>query len=988
MVLPHFVLNSWLLFSPLIIGNSTNPEPPAPAVNPLAYVDPFIGTGGHGHTFPGATTPFGMVQLSPDTRLSPSNWDGCSGYHYSDEKIYGFSHTHLSGTGIPDYCDILVMPYTAKGYLDPQDYGSGFDRKNEHAEPGYYKVQLDRTDILAELTATEHVGVHRYTFPSNREIEHLVFDLRPRDKVIQSSMTAVSDREVVGFRESSSWAQNQKIYFAARFSKPFFASKILDMTMEPHVSLQAVNSTEIIALLDFYSDGEPLVVTVGISAVSVDAARKNLQAECNHFDFDQVKDEAQRKWLDRLSVVNIEAGSEKQLRVFYTALYHSMIAPNLFSDVRGTYRGLDGEVHTAKHPVYTVFSLWDTYRAAHPLYTILAPDEVNNFVKTFLLHYEQGGRLPVWELAGYETDCMIGNHSIPVVADAYLKGISDYDARKALEAMVHTATLDLRGMATYDSLGYIPSDLESESVSKTLEYTIDDWSIGKMAERMGQPDIAQRFYRRSLHYRNILDPETRFFRARANGSWHAPFDPYEVNFNYTEANAWQYRFTPTHDMQGMIERFGGNEKFEEALDELFTAKTKTTGRDQADITGLIGQYVQGNEPSHHIAYLYNYVGRPDKTQEHVRIILDSLYSDQPDGLSGNEDCGQMSAWLVFSAMGFYPVNPVGGEYIIGTPWFEEMTLTLPNGKAFRINAPGVSSKNKYIKSVTLNGRPLQKTWITHRQITSGGTLDFEMSDKPQNWGRAPESRPTAAVGVKGFIPAPYVAKGNRVFKKGQEITLATANKDAKILYRIKRDTNALSEWKKYRKPIPMAADVFLNFKAVNGEHESAVQTARFYKLQEGLKIHRLARRFENQYTAGGENALIDRIRGGNDFRSGGWQGYQGVDLEVVIDRGSEAMISSVSTGFLQDENSWIFFPKKVIYEYSTDGETFTTLGELENPVSPKEKGGLTRNFELSVETPVSARYIRVKAVSLGVCPEWHKGAGNPCWIFVDEVSFR
>ncbi|HMX40772.1 MAG TPA: GH92 family glycosyl hydrolase, partial [Saprospiraceae bacterium] len=618
----------------------------------LPYVNPFIGTGGHGHTFPGATAPFGMVQLSSDTRIDPTDWDGCSGYHYSDSLIYGFSHTHLSGTGVSDYCDILFMPFTGGVRLDPSEYAQPFQKKNEHAEAGYYDVRLDRDRIRCQLTATERVGVHQYNFPPNQSKGNILIDLRHRDEVLDAHLEVVNTREVAGYRVSRSWAKEQRIYFVARFSRPFINSIVLDLSKNPFEALPSVTSKAIAGVINFgFSPGDSIVVTVGLSPNSIEAARRNLDIECPHFNFQKVKAETQAKWQRQLAKIQVEGGSDDQKTMFYTALYHCMIAPNVWSDRASADAPAAGET-------YTVFSLWDTHRALHPLLTLLEPERTRDFINTFLQHYRKHGRLPVWELAGNETDCMIGNHAIPVIYDAYLKGIRGFDAHLALEAMIASANTDLYGLKWYRELGYVPADKEAESVSKTLEYAYNDWCIAYMAQLLGQEKTFREYERRSLSYRNLFDPSTQFFRAKKNGLWHTPFDPYEVNFNYTEANAWQYRYSAHFDpIMGMVRLMGGMEGFENQLDSLFMARTQTTGRQQADITGQIGQYVHGNEPSHHIAYLYNHTLHPSKSQRRVRQIMDTQYANAPDGLSGNEDCGQMSAWLVWSAMGMYPALP-------------------------------------------------------------------------------------------------------------------------------------------------------------------------------------------------------------------------------------------------------------------------------------------------------------------------------------------
>lgn len=955
------------------------------AKQPLDYVNPFIGTDAHGHTYPGATAPFGMVQLSPDTRLE--GWDGCSGYHFSDSLIYGFSHTHLSGTGVPDYCDILIMPYTGAAAMEKNEYRSAFRKSKEHAEAGYYAVFLDKNNIKVELTATERVGVHRYTFPKNRERGKFIIDLRHRDQVLESSMSTLSDREIAGHRVSKAWAEEQHIYFAIRFSKPFAASKIIDMTQSPRLSQRTVNSKAIVDVLEFYPEGEPIVVTVGLSAVSVEAARHNLDAECPHFDFDRVKSETQAKWARQLGKIEVEGGTEAQKTTFYTALYHTMIAPNIYNDADGQYRGRDMKIHsTNNHDVYTVFSLWDTYRACNPLYTLLEPKRTNDFIQTFLRQYEQGGLLPVWELGACETNCMIGNHAIPVIADAWLKGIRNYDGRLALKAMMKSANEDRLGLKFYKSMGYIPSDEEPEAVSKTLEYAFDDWCIAQMAKSLGQKETYDLFIRRAQHYKNVFDPSTGFFRAKNNNTWHTPFDPAEVNFNYTEANAWQYRFAAPQDVSGMIALMGGNVRFGQQLDSLFQAHPKTTGRQQADITGLIGQYAHGNEPSHHIAYLYNYAAQPWKTQKQVRQILDEQYSDRPDGLSGNEDCGQMSAWYVWSALGLYPVVPGSAQYVIGTPLFEKATLHLDGNQTFVIRAPGASAKNCYIQNARLDGKPFNKSWLTHEVLSKNGALDFEMGDKPSRWASAEADCPVSVIDDKPIVPVPFVAAGARVFQKTETVALGCLDPAAVIHYTLDGAEPSVSS-PVYEKPISLERSAHLRFVAIRNEkHRSPIVEADFSKLQANLKVLKYNTAYNPQYTGRGDNGLVDLLRGGADFRSGGWQGYEGVNLDVVLDMDSVKEVKRLVVNFLQDENAWIFFPGKVLYAISDDGVHFQPLGEVSNTVPPLEKGTLQQAFTLMPDkSRARGRYLRVIGVSLGQCPANHKGAGNPCWVFADEI---
>ena len=951
----------------------------------LSHVNPFIGTGGHGHTYPGATAPFGMVQLSPDTRIDMMDWDGCSGYHYSDSLIYGFSHTHLSGTGVADYCDLLLMPFTGGAELEPAAYASKFKKSKEKAEAGYYSVFLEKDKIRAELTATERVGVHRYTFPPNRERGHILVDLRHRDEVLDSYLKRVNDHEIEGYRISKAWAKEQHLYFVIRFSRPFSTSKILDMSKDPREASPSVTGKAIVGLLDFYNNNEPLVITVGISGTSIEGARKNLEAECSHFDFEKVKTATQAKWQSQLSKIKVEGGTEDQKTIFYSALYHTMVVPNIWNDVDGQYRGRDNKIHPSPgHDVYTVFSLWDTHRALHPLLTLLEPERTRDFINTFLLQYRQGGLLPVWELAANETDCMIGNHAIPVILDAYEKGIRGFDATLALEAMRASVESDRYGLRWYRELGYVPADKEPESVSKTLEYAYDDWCVAMMASKLNDTPAFTKYLNRSRSYRNLYDPATRFFRAKNNGLWHTPFDPYEVNFNYTEANAWQYRFSVQQDLWDLSSLFGGIKAFENQLDSLFIAKTQTSGRNQADITGQIGQYVHGNEPSHHIAYLYNLTNSPWKTHRRVRQIMDEQYRNAPDGLSGNEDCGQMSAWLVWSAMGLYPVVvPGSAYYLTGTPWFEKITLQPGvEQSSCTIYAPGVSAQKFYVEKIGVDSPgDYWEEAISHQKILTAQSLHFTMTEKPEV--NAPLLTDNKILGWEP-IPLPFVAKGARNFSKQQTIELGCLDPKASIYYTLD-GADPTRNGQPYTGSFSLENAVTLKFFARSDRGQSQIATAQFYKTPDHLRLHRYNTRYSPQYTAGGDNGLIDGIRGGADFRTGDWQGFEGVNLDVVLDLGERKKINRVTAGFLQDENAWVFFPQKVQVEISDDGTNFSPAGELVCDVAPAEKGVFQKDFALPLNGN-KARYVRITGVSPGKCPAGHKGAGFPCWVFADEIS--
>jgi predicted alpha-1,2-mannosidase len=719
----------------------------------LSLVNPFIGTGGHGHTFPGATVPYGMVQLSPDTRLN--GWDACSGYHISDNSILGFSHTHLSGTGIGDYGDILLMPTTGEqqltqgtsenpdaGYCSPKASGS------EVATPGYYSVVLQDYGIKAELTATAHAGFHRYTFPKGKSggvIIDVGHTLQSHHNEI-NQIEIINDREIRGYKVTNGWARDQHVYFYAIFSKPF--TYVLAANSEKLGSQEKkVNKIGAKALLQF-ANAKQVLVKVGISAVDYQGAENNVKKEIADWDFDNVRQQASEAWQTWLNKVDIKGGTADQQKIFYTALYHTAISPNLFSDADGRYRGMDKAVHQSDALNYTVLSLWDTFRAFHPLMTIINPSRNEEWIRAMIRKYDEGAVLPMWELASNETGTMIGYHSIPVIADAYFKGYRNFDVEKAYKAMIHSSTYDTTTIAFPDkevqanlmpkakyynaTLGFIPCDKENESVSKALEYAYNDWCIASMAKALGKTADYEKYLERSKRYAQYFDKSTGFMRGKkSDGNWKLPFNPRFSNHRedeYVEGNAYQWSWFVPHDVDGLVALHGGKEKFIQRLDSLFSVSSQIEGNNSSmDIAGLIGQYAHGNEPSHHIAYLYNYVGQPWKTQELVDSILNTLYVNNTNGLSGNEDCGQMSAWYIMSSLGFYQVSPGNPTYTIGRPIFEEATINLGNGKKFVIKAPGNSSETKYVKEIRLNGKVLDAPFFTHEELTRGGTLEFVMS---------------------------------------------------------------------------------------------------------------------------------------------------------------------------------------------------------------------------------------------------------------------
>lgn len=713
------------------------------------YVNPFIGTDEHGHTFPGATSPFGMVQLSPDTGLE--GWDWCSGYHYTDSSIIGFSHTHLSGTGRSDLMDVMIMPAVGEIKLNPgtkenpdSGYRSRFSHDEEWASPGYYKVNLKDYDITAELTVSPRCGIHKYTFPKT-DSAHIMLDLTHHfatDSIKELSLKVIDYQTITGERKTKGWGgpgelywSNQQVYFAMQFSKPFDTFYLYEdnKSMYPETGKE-IKGMDIKAVVNYKTgENDVVYVKVGISAVSVENAMRNLQTEIPAWDFEAILATTRAAWEKELSKIKIEA-PDKEKTIFYTALYHSLLVPYLYNDVNKEYRGFDGKTYTAEgFNNYTVFSLWDTFRAENPLLTIIAPDKVNDFIQSMLAQYDQYGLLPVWPLWSSETNCMIGYHSVPVIVDAYLKGIRGFDTEKAYQAMKISAMQDNFGIRQLKKYGYIPYDQYNKSVSTALEYCFDDWCIAQMAKDMGKNEDYVYFMERAGSYKTYFDKEYNLMNGfSSEGKFRRPFDPFYSSYgecDWVEGNSWQYSFFVPHDVKGLIELFGSNDQFEAALDKLFSIHSDLSGKDvPIDISGLIGQYAHGNEPSHHVAYLYNYVNRPHKSQEKLHQIMTELYTDQPGGLCGNEDCGQMSAWYVFSALGFYPVNPAAGTYQLGKPMIHEAEFKVGD-TPFKIRTYNLDDKNRYVQSVKLNGKEYDKLYITHTDIVQGGILEFFMGNK-------------------------------------------------------------------------------------------------------------------------------------------------------------------------------------------------------------------------------------------------------------------
>ena len=830
------------------------------------FADPMVGTDAHGHTFPGACAPFGMIQLSPDTRPNAGDWDGCSGYHYSDSVIYGFSHTHLSGTGCDDWCDILVTP---------GDGPSTFNHKNEKAEPGWYEVRLDN-GVHVRLAAGRRSAMHEYTFPKGPAT--LTVDLRHRDP-LDEYVIHTGPGWVSGKRVSSSWASHQHVYFYIEFSEPAECEMLHDGKAAR-----------------FTFKGRKVTLRAAISSVSEEGAKANLQSEYPA-SINALRKATGSSWNAYLGKLKCPYKDREHKRRFYTALYHTGIHPSLYSDSDGRYRGMDGQIHTADGwERYTVFSTWDTFRGEHPLLCMIEPERSVDFIRSLISIYEENGKLPVWELSSWETDCMIGYNSAPIVADAIIRGIKGFDYEKAFEAMVASSLRPEHGMESFRRNGLVLADDEHESVSKTLEFAYDDWCVAQVAKHLGHQEEYERYMQSAQYWRNVFDPSTGYMRARLNGRWYSPFDPREVNNNYTEANSWQYSFFVPQDVTGLVEALGGGKAFLDRLDGLFSAPEGTTGRDQADITGCIGQYAHGNEPSHHIPYLYAVVGHPEGTEKMVNRIMEELYTSAPDGLCGNDDCGQMSAWYVLSALGLYPYCPA-------------------------LDTPGMT----YIpKTIVLN------PWFETESEMFADSLQVALGGEGTIWYRIGD--------------APF-ARYEKPFTVYKTCTMeAYSELDGKRSFTTRCSVNKIFS-------------------------------------DRDIEIHS---RCSRQYTAGGPTGLIDGRLGGTNWRTGGWQGYQGTDFEAVVDLRASRKLSRLAAGFCQDARSWIWMPRNVSFSVSPDGVNYEKVATVATPVGERDMA--VQRWECSVPVDLEARYVKVNAENLGPIPDWHPAAGYPAYIFIDEIT--
>ena len=950
------------------------------------YVNPFIGTGGTGHTFPGAVIPFGMVQLSPDTRIDGS-WEGCSGYHYSDSIIYGFSHTHLSGTGVGDYGDILIMPTTQKNNDLTKNYESKFSHLKEKASAGFYQVQLENS-VDVKLTVTPRVGIHEYTF-TKTDTGSIFINLFHRDKTTNSTLKIIDSVTICGSRISEGWAQEQHVYFYIKFSKPFFTKTISTIATE-----NLLPNQEEMAQAGFFQfdvqDGKPIMLKVGISQTNIEGAKKNLETEAKHWDFEKYKLAAEKNWELELSKIDIKTTDNEKLVIFYSALYHCMIHPSIASDVDGKYRGRDLKIHQANgFTAYTVFSLWDTFRALHPLFTIIQQKRTADFINSFLQQYKESGRLPMWELSANETNCMIGFHSVSVIADAISKNLKGIDENEIYKAMVAASNYTNLGIPIFNQNNFLQIDDESESVSKTLEYAYDNWCIAQVSKKLNKQSDYELFNKRAQAYKNTYDNKTGFMRPRKNGNWFSPFEPREVNNNYTEANSWQYSFFVPQDITGLIYLMGGDKKFEQKLDDLFSAKSETEGRTQVDITGLIGQYAHGNEPSHHMAYLYNYIGKPHKTQEKTYRILTELYKNNPDGLIGNEDCGQMSAWYVLSSLGIYQVCPGKPEYTIGSPLFENIKIHLENKKIFEIDAPKNSLGFKYIQSSSINGKEYNSSAISHSTIVNGGKLEFilqEKLDEKSPFGKAKQLRPKTHIDFKPIICVPIIVSPKKLTNISKTISIEHTDNNVQLFYTLD-GTEPTQSSKLYTNPCTIDSNLTIKAKACQKNECSSTTTTHLYKKNNDWTI-KIFSQYNKQYDAGGDEGIIDDQYGNTNWRNGGWQGYQGQDFECVVDLGKITPIQSVTSNFLQDTRSWIIFPKQVEYYVSEDGVNYELFGVTENGVPADDYSVQMRRFYNTNEHKINVQFIKIKAINYGKLPDWHQGKGGDAFIFIDEVQVK
>ena len=881
-------------FAALLIG-ALFISPISVARDYSSYVNPFVGTDGHGHTFPAATLPFGMIQAGPDTRLN--GWDGCSGYHYSDSVILGFTHTHLSGTGCLDYGDVLLMPT-----ID-DNVASRFSHASEKAAPGYYEVTLTDRNINVRIAAGRRMAMHEYSYPEDAA-RRVWLDLNHRDRLMGSFIEKAGDNAVRGWRQSRSWARSQDVYFYAEFSEPFAGVQFRDSSS---------------LMLDFAAGKKALKVRIAISSVSCENARENLRAENNEKDWnlDDLRLKAAKAWNNWLSRIDVK-GTDEQCRTFYTALYHCAIHPSLYSDANGEYRGMDRRIHKAEgYDRYTVFSVWDVFRAEFPLLNLIGRDYVPHFLESMLSIYREGGSLPKWELAGNETNTMIGFNAVSILADAFVKGtLPAGRLEEFYEAAKATADYPDESLRLFSENGFDPAGDDDQSVSKTLEYAYDYWCMATMAKALGREDDYCNYIRLSQYWKNVYDPESAFMRPREQGRWAPDFNPSNVTSHFTEANSWQYSFFVPQDISGHITIMGGPDVYRAKLDSLFSADHSGIEGQLVDVTGLVGQYAHGNEPSHHVAYLYDFAGQPWKTQMLTRRICNEFYSSLPDGLCGNEDCGQMSAWYVLSTLGMYSVTPGTDIMALSSPIFRKALI---NTGISRFTVRADSPEKTYIASAKFNGKAYDKAALSFRDILKGGRLEFTMSDELSSFGIVPSM--VTSVEPEYVYYAVFEKDFGKETDDGHMLTMKVTNITP----------------------------------------------------------------FQEKYNAGGPDGLVDGKRGRANWRAGGWQGYCGCRMDIIVDLLGERTIDAVSAGFLQDMNNYIWMPSLMEVFVSADGEHFIKIGERRSDVPIDLEKILIQDWKVEFE-PVTATHVRIVAHQFGTIPSWHRGYGADPFIFVDEVS--
>lgn len=948
-------------------------------------VNPFIGTGGHGHTFPGAVMPFGMVQLSPDTRVDGS-WDGCSGYHYSDSTIYGFSHTHLSGTGVSDWGDILIIPSNEDKGLDSKKYATTYSHKNEKAHAGFYSVKLNNK-IEAELTTTNRVGIHRYKF--NGAKAFIVLDLLHRDKVIQCDLSIIDSVTIVGYRNSEAWAKEQHCYFTMKLSKPIKRSLLAKSRsyVNSEESLNKDNTEKILLEFD-NSDKKPLIIKLALSNVDNIGSSNNLFAEAKHWDFDAYTKEAEDNWNMQLQKIRITESDQDKRFVFYTALYHCFIHPSLDMDIDQRYRGRDNKIHVAKdYTHYNVFSLWDTYRALHPLFTLIEQKRTNDFINTFFNQYQEGKKLPVWELSSNETNCMIGYHSVSVITDAFVKGLKNYDTLAIYKAMKESAMNKEFSIQKFYSKKFLEVNDESESVSKSLEYAYDNWCIAEMGKRLNDKLDVPQLVRTSQAYKNLFDASTGFMRPRSNGNWYSPFYPNEINNHYTEGNSWHYSFYVPHDINGLINLHGTEKNFEMKLDELFSTSSKTLGRDQADVTGLIGQYAHGNEPSHHSPFLYHYIGKPNKTSQRVTQILNTFYKNTPDGLIGNDDCGQMSAWYVLASIGMYQVCPGNTQFVMFQPAFIRSEMAFENGKNLVIESQ--HSPNQITSGYNFNGSFSKQSYLHYDQMLKGGTLHYEytLPASGSSYGLAKDNRPLSKVNDHLIIPTPIISYKSKTFNGITEVKMKAINGKAEFISYSVNKTQPTRYSKKYGKAIFVSNSTQIKAKAYLGKDSSETSIANLFRLNT-KQIVKVLSKTNPQYSADGGQSLMDGVFGDTDWRKGDWLGCQGKDFECVIQNKDTKAIRSLSANFLQDTRSWIVFPKSVTFYTSVDGIDYKVLATVANDIAAKDYTTQIKKLSVTLQQAQVIKFLKVVATNYGTLPEWHDGKGGEAFIFIDEIEMN